>query len=199
MNDVVMVVDDDDGVRTGLEVSLSANGYDVVTARGGTEALGLLRSQRPDLVLLDYAMPDLTGLEVLEKIRSENIGDAPVLMITGYAYGAQIEKAIDLGAVDVVQKPFEIPQLLSLVRRTIDKSKGVPDRGKSSTGDGVSVEQDEVIGTNEAAKLLGLHPSSVQRWLDSGQIPSFRTPGGHRRVKMTDLRRYIDSRRKPSR
>jgi DNA-binding response OmpR family regulator len=108
-----LVVDDEDDVRDLVATVLERAGIDVVRARDGQEGLRKFHSQRPDLVLLDVAMPGLDGWEVLERIR--DLSDVPVLMLT--ARGAELDKVRGLrgGADDYVTKPFGRQELLARV------------------------------------------------------------------------------------
>jgi len=106
----VLVVDDEPEVRLVLLEFLSSRGYDVIAASGGAEAVAIVEATKPDLVLLDVAMPDMDGLEALRRI----VAIAPtlaVIMVTANADIGITSKLLALGAVDYVPKPFDLDYL----------------------------------------------------------------------------------------
>ena len=109
----VMVVDDDDGVRRFIVECLEALGYEVSQAIGGEEALGMLGETRPQLLIVDYAMPGMSGVEVLEQVRRRQ-PNLPIILATGYADMAAVEKVMTLDTV--LRKPFRIDELDRAVR-----------------------------------------------------------------------------------
>ena len=106
----VLVVDDEPEVRQVLQEFLSSRGYDVSVASGGVEAIALVESEKPDLVLLDVAMPDMDGVETLKRIVAIDPGLA-VIMVTANANIGVTSKLLALGAVDYVPKPFDLDYL----------------------------------------------------------------------------------------
>ena len=114
----VMVVDDEERIRTLLSRSLSSQGHTVVTASNGSSALSLLDKVRVDLVLLDLVMPGINGMEMLATMNERTV-DTPVIVISGVTdVGARVQ-ALERGAVDVVSKPFTLVELLARVRRNL--------------------------------------------------------------------------------
>ncbi len=103
----VLVVDDDPGIGRVLRINLGLSGYDVITTTSGAEAINLVRTTKPDIVLLDVVMDDVTGLDVLDQVR--NFSQVPVIMFTGRAEVASL--AVKIGANDSIAKPFD-PELL---------------------------------------------------------------------------------------
>jgi CheY-like chemotaxis protein len=104
----VLVVDDEEGNRELLQRRLEREGYAVVTAAGGHEALALVAPELVDVVLLDVMMPDLDGLAVLERLKSDPVThDLPVIMISALDDLDAIASCIEAGAVDYLPKPFE--------------------------------------------------------------------------------------------
>jgi DNA-binding response OmpR family regulator len=110
----ILVVDDEPTVRETLAENLQREGYRVVTASDGREALARFRGERPDLVILDVMLPELSGVEVCRIIRAESA--VPILMLT--AKDAEIDTVVGLevGADDYVTKPFSLRELLARVR-----------------------------------------------------------------------------------
>jgi two-component system, OmpR family, KDP operon response regulator KdpE len=110
----VLVADDDPQLVRALGVTLTARGYDVVTARDGRVAIDAVITERPDLVMLDLGMPRLDGIGVLEGIRSWS--QVPVLVLSGRTDSADKVDALDAGADDYVTKPFQMDELLARLR-----------------------------------------------------------------------------------
>jgi DNA-binding response OmpR family regulator len=112
----VLVVDDEDRVRTFLRRSLAGEGHDVLEAATGDEAIEVLAGNKVDLVLLDLVMPGRDGLSVLEEINAEPAPPA-VVVLSGIAdVGARVA-ALENGAADFVAKPFHLSELLVRARR----------------------------------------------------------------------------------
>jgi CheY-like chemotaxis protein len=115
---MVLVVDDDQGIREGLEMMLQLHGLAVSTAADGAEALDRLRSgRRPCLILLDLMMPGMNGFE-LRRILLEDpeLAAIPVVVITGAGVLVDQQRSAELSA-EVLRKPFEVQTLLENVRR----------------------------------------------------------------------------------
>ncbi len=122
----VMVVDDEERVRTLLAKSLSSQGHTVVTAASASAAIDRLESKAVDLVVLDLVMPGLGGLAVLNAL-NEGKKTTPVIVLSGVTDVASRVEALDRGAVDVVSKPFSLTELLARVRRNVGLTRSVPD------------------------------------------------------------------------
>lgn len=110
----VLVIDDEASIRKLLRVSLEANGYQVEEAALAREGLTMVASLRPDLVLLDLGLPDMTGLQVLREIRAWS--QVPVIVLTVQDSDNDKISALDGGADDYITKPFSIPELLVRMR-----------------------------------------------------------------------------------
>ena len=109
---VVLIVDDDPGVRRHVRVSLEAEGYTVREAGNASEGLAAVDEEPPDLILLDVMMPQVDGWEMLRQIQERHgIGGIPVVMFSGRADGA--EQASERGAQGFVGKPFDAEQLVA--------------------------------------------------------------------------------------
>ena len=117
---VILVVDDEPQILRVMRVSLPARGYNIVTAAGGEQALDEIRKQAPDLVILDLAMPEMSGLEVCRRVR--DFSSVPIIVLS--AKGAESDKiaALDMGADDYVTKPFSLDELLARVRAVLRRS-----------------------------------------------------------------------------
>ena len=110
----ILIVDDEPQIRRVLRVTLSAQGYVVSDARTGEEALEQLRSERPDLILLDVNMPGAGGLQTCRIIRESS--DVAIIMLTVRDSERDKVDALDAGADDYIVKPFSTPELFARVR-----------------------------------------------------------------------------------
>jgi len=118
----VLTVDDDPLVRADLRLVLQNAGYTVCEdARNGIEAVELARTRRPDLILLDLAMPGLDGVEATRRILGER--SVPIVVITGYGRdeGGIADRALEAGAVSVVRKPFSEASVVGAVRDALEQ------------------------------------------------------------------------------
>ncbi|MCP9885125.1 response regulator transcription factor [Synechococcus sp. ATX 2A4] len=120
-NHRVLIVDDDPELRRFLGQELKVEGYAVELADNGQNALSLIREQAFDLVLLDWTLPDFSGVEVCRRIRRSGI-QTPVLMLTARDDVRERVEALDSGADDYVTKPYSIEELLARVRALIRRS-----------------------------------------------------------------------------
>jgi two-component system OmpR family response regulator len=121
MGDKILVVEDDRTLLEVLEYNLVKEGYNVVTATDGVQALEVARSQKPDLIILDIMLPELSGLEVCRILRRDMT--VPILMLT--ARGEEVDKIVGLevGADDYMTKPFSMRELLARVRAILRRTR----------------------------------------------------------------------------
>jgi len=118
----ILVVDDDPGLREALQDVLELEGYDVVLARDGQEALRLLEDAHPVLVLLDLMMPRMNGYEFVAELERRSLRDhLPVVILTADANAKR--KAEQVGAEGYLAKPFEIDQVLATVDRILQQGR----------------------------------------------------------------------------
>jgi two-component system, OmpR family, KDP operon response regulator KdpE len=110
----ILVVDDEISVSRFVRHSLEANGFSVVDAFNGKDALQRAVEERPELIVLDYGLPDITGIEVLKKLREWS--KVPVIFLTVRDADADKVAALDGGADDYLTKPFSVPELLARIR-----------------------------------------------------------------------------------
>jgi two-component system, OmpR family, KDP operon response regulator KdpE len=113
----VLIVDDEPQIRRFLRTSLSAHGYRVIEASGGQEAMTLLATERPELVLLDLGLPDMDGLEVIRRLREWST--VPIIVVSVRGREAEKIAALDGGADDYVTKPFGMGELLARMRTAL--------------------------------------------------------------------------------
>lgn len=117
----ILVVDDEHLIRWSLEQNLKKQGYEVVTAGTGEDALRHVREEQPDLVLLDIQLPGISGIDVLEKIK-EHDEDIIVIMVTAHGGLDTAVNAMRLGAYDYISKPFNLDELSIVVRKALESS-----------------------------------------------------------------------------
>ncbi len=115
----ILVVEDDAEVRRVIVECLGLIGYAVTEAPNGCEGLAAIANSKPDLLVVDYAMPDMTGAEVISRAR-EMVGDLPVILATGYADMAEVERLA--GKPAILRKPFDIGTLGDAVATALDRS-----------------------------------------------------------------------------
>ncbi|MFK4790413.1 response regulator [Microbacterium sp. ZW T5_56] len=110
----LLIADDDPQLVRALRITLGAQGYDVVTAADGEEAVAQAVAQHPDIVMLDLGMPHLDGVEVIHALRGWMT--APIIVVSGRTGSADKVDALDAGADDYVTKPFQMDELLARLR-----------------------------------------------------------------------------------
>jgi len=111
----ILIAEDEPDMLMGLRDNLQFEGYEVLEARDGEEAVRMIADQRPDLMLLDIMMPKLDGLEVCKRIRQAGF-TLPVLMLTAKSQEVDIVRGLEAGADDYVTKPFGVRELLARIK-----------------------------------------------------------------------------------
>ena len=120
MSRKILVVDDTRNVHVLLSDFLSSQDYDVITASDGREALEMVQTHSPDLVLLDIMMPNMDGYQFISHLRRES--SIPVIMITARQQEADIIRGFELGADDYITKPFRLRELLMRIRAVMRRA-----------------------------------------------------------------------------
>ena len=116
----VLIVDDEPKVLTFVNMKLKLCGYDVITAASGREALDLVRSDNPDIMVLDIVMPEMDGFEVLKNLRS--FTKMPVIVFS--ARSTNSDQVFKLGANDFIAKPFDPDDLVRRIKRLMPNGNG---------------------------------------------------------------------------
>jgi len=117
MSHKILIADDEPNIVVSLEFLMKREGHDVSIARDGRQALDLIRSLRPDLVLLDVMMPFMSGFEVLQAVRGDDaIAATPILLLSAKGRDTDIAKGLALGADAYLTKPFSTRELAERVR-----------------------------------------------------------------------------------
>ncbi|WP_207541081.1 phosphate regulon transcriptional regulator PhoB [Sabulicella rubraurantiaca] len=132
----ILVVEDEAALLTLLRYNLEKQGFRVEEATDGQEALLRIAESKPDLVLLDWMLPSLSGIEVCRQIRRRPATrDLPVIMVTARTENMDTVRALDTGADDYITKPFAVEALLARIRALLRRSAVVAEKGSLAFGD----------------------------------------------------------------
>ncbi|MHC4090568.1 MAG: response regulator transcription factor [Planctomycetota bacterium] len=202
----ILIAEDEPDMLMGLRDNLQFEGYEVLEARDGEQAVRMVQEQRPDLMLLDIMMPKLDGLEVCRQIRQGGF-TLPVLMLTAKTQEVDIVRGLEAGADDYVAKPFGVRELLARIKVALRRTGISPTMSKVMhigdaevdliTGKVQRGEQTFTMGHFEIEILKMLVDSAEQpvernRLLDEiwglGAYPANRTVDNH----IVSLRRKVE-------
>jgi two-component system KDP operon response regulator KdpE len=123
----ILVVDDDPDVRLGLQLRLSANHYDVISAADGVASIAEARKHMPDLMILDLGLPAGDGFSVLERMKAnEKLSSIPVIVLSGRDRVGNRDRAIKAGARTFLQKPMANDKLLAVIRLVLEAKDHAP-------------------------------------------------------------------------
>jgi two-component system OmpR family response regulator len=190
----VLVVEDDPRISDVLEYALKADGYDVVKAQRGREAIELAKRAAPELIVLDIGLPDIDGFEVCRAVRKTS--DAPIIFLTSRSDEIDRVVGLEIGGDDYVVKPFSPRELLArikAIRRRHDRTTSAPDEAQSEPElryGPITIDPEkfrvrsagrEIVLTAQEFKLLELlvrHPGRVftreqvlnRAWGDGGLV-----------------------------
>lgn len=124
MADKILVVDDDFEILELVELSLTADGFEVITTGSGAEALAKVKQDAPDLILLDLMMPQMDGYEVMNRLKADMIlSDIPVIMLTARAQVDDKVKGLSTGADDYITKPFDLGELTARIEAVLSRTR----------------------------------------------------------------------------
>jgi two-component system phosphate regulon response regulator PhoB len=129
----LLIIEDESDLRQVLSYNLSQAGHEALAAETGAEGLRLAREQRPDLVLLDLMLPDLSGTDICRMLKEgADTREIPIIMLT--ARGAEVDRVVgfELGADDYVTKPFSVRELMLRIQAVLRRA-GPPESGKTET------------------------------------------------------------------
>ena len=208
IRDRIMIVEDEKSIAGFMKAILNSNGYDAMVVRSGSEALTMISSHCPDLIILDLGLPDMDGMTIISQVRSWT--QMPIVVVS--ARGNEHDKvaALELGADDYITKPFGTAELLARIRvaiRHTRKSSGaLTDSGRFVSGDlTVDYDKHQVLVSGENAKLtqnefrivslLSRHAGKVLTYdYIMKELWGPQTGGGNQilRVNMANIRRKIE-------
>ncbi len=200
----ILIADDDPQMLRALRITLTARGYDVVTAPDGKTALDAAIAAHPDFVVIDLGMPGLTGIEVIEAIRGWS--QVPILVVSGRSESWDKVEALDAGADDYVTKPFSADELLARIRALSRRSVTATEAPVVTFGD-VTVDL-AARSITRAGAAVRLTPTE---WLllevllrNPGKLvtretlltevwgPQFTTDTGYLRLYLSQLRKKLE-------
>jgi two-component system, OmpR family, KDP operon response regulator KdpE len=202
----ILVVDDEPQIVRFLRPALTASGYNVLHAATGREALRLIATHSPDLVVLDLGLPDMEGKDVLREARRFYL--APILVLSALDREAEKIEALDLGADDYVEKPFAIGELLARLRTALRHRHGgaVETRRVEAGGLSIDLEKRRVAIDGAPVKLtpreydlLSVLARHAGRVLTHGQIltsvwgPAHKEDTQYMRVFIGQLRAKLET------
>ena len=155
----VLVVDDEPEIRSSLRGILAEEGLRVLEAEDGGQAFDLIRSEHPELVILDVWMPEVDGLQLLQRLQDSSLQPA-VIMISGHGNIETAVKATKLGAFDFIEKPFSLDGILRVVNRALDHHAALQRSADSS-----AASSDVLSGNGHAEVPAAVAPPlQAQRW-----------------------------------
>jgi two-component system, OmpR family, KDP operon response regulator KdpE len=201
----ILIADDDPQILRALRITLTARGYDVVTANNGRAALDAAISQHPDVVVLDLGMPGLTGIEVIEGLRGWST--VPILVVSGRSESWDKVEALDAGADDYVTKPFAADELLARIRALTRRQPVASDEPVVAFGD-VTVDLSARLVTRAGSpvrltptewRLLEVLVRNPNRLVTRETLltdvwgPQYTTDTGYLRLYLAQLRKKLEA------
>jgi two-component system KDP operon response regulator KdpE len=206
----ILAIDDEPQLLAALGTILEGRGYRLRTARNGAMGLDAVADERPDVVLLDLAMPGIDGLEVCRRLRA--FSRVPILVLSALSDEARKVKALDAGADDYVTKPFGVDELLARIRAALRRAQAQRDDEPVLSVGGIELDQvarrvmvdgQEVHLTPTQYELLRVFINNPDRVLTQRTLlvmtfgPAYEDAIDNLRTFVTQLRRKIE--RDPSR
>ena len=210
IKDKVLIVEDEQSISNFISMILNANDYDTMIVRTGEEALTMISSHCPDLIVLDLGLPDMDGMEVLRSVRKWS--NLPVVVVSARTHEQDKVDALDAGADDYLVKPFGTSELLARIRAAIRHTRtnltnsDIAQSGKFTTGDLViDYDKHHVLLRGENAHLtvneykivalLGKYAGKVLTYdfiIRELWGPKARPDNQILRVNMANIRRKIE-------
>ena len=136
MKPLILIVEDEAALATMLRYNLEKEGYRVCEAGDGEEALTLVSERKPDLVVLDWMLPSLSGIEVCRQLRRKPATrELPIIMLTARGEEGDKIRGLNTGADDYMTKPFSLPELMARIRAMLRRVQPVPQKGMLEYGD----------------------------------------------------------------
>ena len=205
IKDRILVIEDDSSILKFIKTIMQDAGYDVLTAVNGTDAVSLISSNCPDLVILDLGLPDIDGINVIESVRRWT--SMPIIVVSARTRDSDKVAALDKGADDYITKPFSSDELLARVRVALRHKSNIASGGQTFITGGleidyerhlVSVDGEKVhLTLNEfrILKLLSTYPGKVLTYdfiMKELWGPKLNNGNQILRVNMANLRRKIE-------
>ena len=210
IKDKVLIVEDEQSISNFISMILTANGFDTIIVRSGEEALTMIASHCPDMIVLDLGLPDMDGMEVLKSVRKWS--NLPVVVVSARNHEHDKVEALDYGADDYLVKPFGTSELLARIRtairhtRTATGNSEIAQQGTYTVGDlTIDYNKHQVLVRGENAKLtlsefrivalLGKHAGRVMTYdsiIKEIWGPNMKNDNRILRVNMANIRRKIE-------
>ena len=140
IKDKVLIVEDEQSISNFISMILTANGFDTIIVRTGEEALTMIASHCPDMIVLDLGLPDMDGMEVLKSVRKWS--NLPVVVVSARNHEHDKVEALDYGADDYLVKPFEMKELMARINAVLRRSEIPDDTKKRLTFDKLVIDLD---------------------------------------------------------
>lgn len=150
IKDKVLIVEDEQSIRNFISMVLNANGYDTIIVGSGEEALTMIASHCPDLIVLDLGLPDMDGMEVLKSVRKWS--NLPVVVVSARNHEHDKVDALDYGADDYLVKPFGVMEMVSRVKAVLRRCHPA-DTGHVLSAGGLSMDLDCRTVTADGQRL----------------------------------------------
>lgn len=150
----LLIIEDEKNICNYIETILISNGYKALKAMSGMSGLSMCTSHHPDLILLDLGLPDIDGMEVLERVRS--FSNVPVIVISARTQEREKVAALDRGADDYITKPFGSEELLARIRTALRHSSqliGTQPQEQAYTCDGLTIDFEKRLVTLEGEDI----------------------------------------------
>jgi DNA-binding response OmpR family regulator len=203
---LILVADDDAPILRLVRTKLQTDGYHVITAINGQEALDLFENEQPDLIVLDIMMPVMDGIEAMRRIRTQS--QVPIILLTARSSGRDKVRSLDMGADDYVTKPFDPDELsarvAAILRRTTVAAQPAsqvleyPDVTIELTNRRVLVHGEEVQFSKTEWEVLSLLAANAGRVMTHGEMlariwgPEFRDETYYLRTWISRIRKKLD-------
>jgi two-component system alkaline phosphatase synthesis response regulator PhoP len=156
MTERIVVIDDEEDIRELIEYNLSKEGYEVASAMSAEEAVPLIKSAPPDMIILDLMLPGINGLELCRQLKgSPEYKDIPIIMVTARSEESDIVRGLELGADDYVSKPFS-PKVLNA------RVKSVLRRGRQDAADESSVLSCEKLTLDPQRRFVSVEGQAIE-------------------------------------
>jgi DNA-binding response OmpR family regulator len=148
----ILVVEDEEAIRTGLIDVLVFHGYDVDSAATGPNGLEKALTGKFDLILLDIMLPGMDGYEICNRIRTED-RDQPIIMLTAKTSDEEIVQGLKLGADDYVPKPFSIQQLVLRIEAVLRRSQAGQEIARTLSVGGIDIDTENLSGSKDGNEI----------------------------------------------
>ncbi len=161
MKPTVLIIEDEASLVTMLRYNLEKEGFDVAEATDGEEAITVADEVTPDVIILDWMLPHMSGIEVCRQLRRKSATrDVPILMLTARAEEVDKVRGLNVGADDYMTKPFSVPELLARMKALLRRAMPAQSKGQLSYGD--IVMDLDAHRVNRAGKYIHLGPTEFR-------------------------------------